>query len=950
MTDKKDDQKINRSEDITINQEAETILDRSDLEPTLVNPDLSDMPTLTPEDDLSETLTPDGSNDPTISPEGNSDPTVIMPGATSRPPSSMANEELHSFADLGMDETRMVEDENHENDETIQGEGTEVTAILGKTKSGDTRMNATELPTLGGVSQLGDDMGETMPLERTAADKDDSNERTASGSRLSEGEQTLPMATRHKAKTKVVDPIPNEVPEKHKQYLVLLGKTLDGYYIESLLGAGGMGAVYLAHQTSLDRKVAIKILPEKFAHNPKLLARFTREALSAAQMNHHNVMSVIDVGKDKGVHYISLEYVKGQSLGDIIRKEGRLNVDDAAGYILQACRGLAYAHERGMVHRDIKPDNLMVNEHGIVKIADMGLAKMNEWAERPVGMDHNEDLIKASAMAPDLTAAEIAMGTPAYMSPEQARDTASVDSRADQYSLGCTLYYLCAGQAPYTGTTAHELMSKHMHEPIVPITTHIKSVPPAFKTILDRMLKKDPKDRYPSLKEAAKDIENYLGLDSEKGPYRPREHHLQALEESQSAYYAAPALKLRKIAMLSFFLLMPLLFILVTIIPFKEPENKLSAFGIVLGLWIMTPLFGFLVDGVKNKTALFRRSKSALFGMPWKNWAAGVLSVVLVGLLLYFFGWIWLWVGTVVISVCLVMGYQIGVIRPLAIQRQPALDKMQEIFRELRLKGVSEEALQDFVARFTGTHWEEFFEEFFGYDAMIEARGKGVTSDKVTSRKKFATWRDPLANWLDGIEKARKEARERTQLQTVEAGVLVADGVSKADAKKQAEEEVDKLFASGLLATLEEDRKRWEEKRRFRVRLPIGNILRIVRGAGGLAMVAAFIAWRMGDAVPQALQSILLNFYSFSAYGENLSYLHAFPGLVAGCLLILSAFSKRFFAANLAFIGAALVTFCTLISQISQQAPPQTLMLAGLAVMAISMGYCILAKLTGGKF
>ena len=156
----------------------------------------------------------------------------------------------------------------------------------------------------------------------------------------------------------------------------LIGRTVDGHRIEKLLGAGGMGAVFLAHQISLDRKVAMKVLPGKFANNAELLSRFTREALSAAQLTHHNIIQVYDVGSSDDVHYITMEYVPGRSLGDMIKKDGRLQIDDAAGYVLQAARGLKYAHDQGIIHRDIKPANMMVNENGIVKIADMGLAKM----------------------------------------------------------------------------------------------------------------------------------------------------------------------------------------------------------------------------------------------------------------------------------------------------------------------------------------------------------------------------------------------------------------------------------------------------------------------------------------------------------------------------------------------------------------------------------------------
>ena len=155
------------------------------------------------------------------------------------------------------------------------------------------------------------------------------------------------------------------------------------------------------------------------------LARFTREALSAAQLTHHNIVQVYDVGNADHIHYISMEFVRGENLGTMVKDEGRLTLEDAAGYILQAARGLKYAHDRGIIHRDIKPDNLMVNEHGIVKIADMGLAKMGEEIQKTkvasAAMTSSAPTVGAASFDSNLTMHDVAMGTPAYMTPEQAR-------------------------------------------------------------------------------------------------------------------------------------------------------------------------------------------------------------------------------------------------------------------------------------------------------------------------------------------------------------------------------------------------------------------------------------------------------------------------------------------------------------------------------------------------
>jgi eukaryotic-like serine/threonine-protein kinase len=242
---------------------------------------------------------------------------------------------------------------------------------------------------------------------------------------------------------------PDEIPDK-----------LGGYEVVKVLGKGGMGAVLLGKQLSLNRKVALKIMHSRLAKDPAFVARFTREAYAAAQLVHHNVIQVYDIGQDTGIHYFSMEFVNGKSLMDEVKDKGKLDVEVAVGYILQAARGLRFGHVQGMIHRDIKPDNLMLNNDGIVKVADLGLVKLptpdvpqNKGAEASLGDDDETDT--------GMTRAGVVMGTPSYMAPEQSRDSSTVDARADIYSLGCTLYVLVTGKPPFSGKSALEVMSKH---------------------------------------------------------------------------------------------------------------------------------------------------------------------------------------------------------------------------------------------------------------------------------------------------------------------------------------------------------------------------------------------------------------------------------------------------------------------------------------------------------
>ena len=163
-----------------------------------------------------------------------------------------------------------------------------------------------------------------------------------------------------------------------------LPAALGGYRLLEPLGRGGMGVVYLARQVSLDRLVALKVMNARWASDPAFLVRFTREAHAAARLVHHNLVQVYDFGIEKGVPYFSMEFVKGRTLAALVKEQGKLDVKEAVGYVLQAARGLAYAHSQGMVHRDVKPDNLLLNNFGVIKVADLGLVKMVGESETPL--------------------------------------------------------------------------------------------------------------------------------------------------------------------------------------------------------------------------------------------------------------------------------------------------------------------------------------------------------------------------------------------------------------------------------------------------------------------------------------------------------------------------------------------------------------------------------------
>ncbi len=744
----------------------------------------------------------------------------------------------------------------------------------------------------------------------------------------------------------------------------LIGKGVAGYVIRKKLGQGGMGAVCLARQVSLDRDVALKILPSNFASDPDFVARFTREALSAAQLNHHNVVQVFDVGSDKGIHFIAMEFVKGDNLGSMTRRDGKLSIEDATGYVLQAARGLKYAHERGIIHRDIKPDNLMVNEHGVVKIADMGLAKIQGSVERSYGLDTQDiEELKNQAYS-ELTAVNVAMGTPAYMAPEQGRDASKVDHRADQYSLGCTLYYLIAGKAPFTGKTTFEVISKHMSEPVVPIDTLVKNVPRELSYIIEKMLSKEPLQRYPSLREAVEALEAYLGIDNAKGPYTPREHHVAILEKEQKAYYLAPALKLRRLAVMGFFTLFGLL---------TAASLVAGAFawaGAFVGILVLTPLINFIVNGIITKAFLFRRVRSVFFGMGLKQWGIAIGSALGGLLVLFLLGWLVPWIVMSVISAGLVAGYQLGIAKKLRAQRVPHLAAVQDMLKQLRVRGVGEDAIQDFVTRFsgaqTGGHWEEFFEELFGYEDMINNRLRIAARDKAHVRKKFATWRDPIARWLDEVEEKRKKAHEQAQLAKAEKARLKATGMDEAAATQEADKLAQEAVDEGLLkktaiidSPTKADIARIDRELHASGKKRPGLFLwgyRLVRLAAGLVVLGvggSVVAGQFGVSLPTFVDGLISSGTGLKS--EHRYFLqYGLPVLVLGVLALISVLSQRWILPALVTVGSLVAVFFLPFSALVQPAQPMlTPMIAylgGVTCALIGFVGLILARLGGKKF
>jgi serine/threonine-protein kinase len=288
---------------------------------------------------------------------------------------------------------------------------------------------------------------------------------------------------------------------------------IPGFQIISKLGQGAMATVYKARQVSLDRIVAVKVLPKRLSENQEFVDRFYREGRAAAQLNHPNIVQAIDVGEAGGYHYFVMEFIDGQTVYDLFQS-GPLDEKQALKIILQTGLALDHAHARGFIHRDVKPKNVMITKGGDVKLADMGLAREvsdYETAQSEAGR---------------------AYGTPYYISPEQIRGEINIDFRADVYSLGATFYHMVTGRVPFEGQTPSAVMHKHLKEELTPpdhINTELSS---GIGEIIEVMMAKARDERYSSTKDMIADLQSV----AEGGPpFQARKMYDQHVLEDLAA-------------------------------------------------------------------------------------------------------------------------------------------------------------------------------------------------------------------------------------------------------------------------------------------------------------------------------------------------------------------------------------------------------------------------------
>ncbi|MBZ5587112.1 MAG: serine/threonine protein kinase [Acidobacteriia bacterium] len=258
------------------------------------------------------------------------------------------------------------------------------------------------------------------------------------------------------------------------------GAAFGDYEILGELGAGGMGRVFRARHLTLQRDVALKVLGEQFATDESYRQRFVKEARAAAKLNHPNIVQIYDFGQVEGIFYLAMEFVLGESVGDRIRRNGKFSEADALATVRQACTALRVAHGAGIVHRDVKPDNLILSADGVVKLVDLGLAKS-------IADDQN------------MTQTGVVAGTPHYISPEQIAGLKDIDGRADIYSLGATLFHMVTGHTPFEGSSPMVIVAKHLHDEPVDPRTFAPTLSHGVCAVIRKMMARDRDERYPHM-------------------------------------------------------------------------------------------------------------------------------------------------------------------------------------------------------------------------------------------------------------------------------------------------------------------------------------------------------------------------------------------------------------------------------------------------------------------
>ena len=714
---------------------------------------------------------------------------------------------------------------------------------------------------------------------------------------------------------------------------------LGGYRILRLLGRGAMGDVYEAKQTSLDRLVAIKTIRAKFANHPASLARFTREAYAAAQLTHHNVVQIYDFGEDDGRHFFSMEWVRGGPLDELVKKKGALDPKLAGGYVLQAARGLQFAHLNGMVHRDVKPANLLLSDDGVVKVADLGLVKIPDMAD--IESDVEASGIPGMQSGTQVTMQGTAVGTPAYMAPEQGADAARVDHRADIYSLGCTLFYLLAGKSPFGGTMVSEVLEQHAKAALPDIREINTRVPAALQQIIGRSMAKRPDDRYASLAEMITELESFQGIHQE-GSFSPTSEQADRWEAIAKRHGSATAMmKFTKPALAG---ILALGLLLTLVLPFAGigwlllgPTLAIAAIATAL---ILGAHFG--------KSAVIDRVRQWIGCLGWMDYGVVVVQALVLLLVVSIAGlWIGVFLGGIMGAIAGV-AYHFAIVAPSSKKGTVAIDEAEKFVRDLRIDGADEEGIRNFTARYAGKKWQGLFESLFGYDSLCDIRNRLSSDPSFSASTASNSLRDKICHRLADKVSTVRQQRDQNQLAKIEQRGLQSEGVSAAEARERAEQiaaaVMDNAHAAApaqmdAQAAVEAKRERMKtmmaEARSGKYKKPRDKMAPIKWALGGKTrllagclLLAVFAIWGNANGLFDSLKEIDLQSLSdldsmgsaLDSASDSASQLNASTAVlgsdtsawsigIAGLLLMMSAFLSGWRMTPFAMVATMVILF-----------------------------------------
>ncbi|MGB7342624.1 MAG: protein kinase [Pirellulaceae bacterium] len=702
--------------------------------------------------------------------------------------------------------------------------------------------------------------------------------------------------------------------------IAAIPERLGGYRILRMLGRGAMGAVYEAKQVSLDRIVALKTIRSRFANNPASLARFTREAYAAAQLTHHNVVQIYDFGEDEGRHFFSMEWVRGGPLSDLIRDKGAIEPKRAAGYALQAARGLQFAHQNGMVHRDVKPANLLLSDEGVVKVADLGLVKI------PDQIDPESDVAAAQSglqSGTQVTMMGTAVGTPAYMAPEQGIDAASVDHRADIYSLGCSLFFMLTGRPPFDGSIVSEVMQQHAHQPLPDLVDFNSRVPDELNQIVQHAMAKRPSDRYASLAEMIRELESYLGV-SKDGSFSPTSEQADKWESIGQEFAKSTTLARFSGPILLAFTLVCGLSTLV--IPFSKPTWLLFAPAVFATAVVTATVL------VGAKSAVGMSARRWLASLSWFDYLVAVFGFLVALLVSFAIG---LWTGLilgVILGAIAGAAYHYLLVATTEKSSQGIITDAERFVRDLRIDGADEDGVRSFVARYAGKNWQPLYESLFGYESLCQMRQQLSSDPSFRGGSTRGGLRDKVSASLIAKAEANRQARDEKRLAKIEERGLASQGISADQAKEQAWQMAQAIVADAkdktrtnddvaVAAQLKRERQkammadaRSGKHKRKRdpfaiVKFFLGGQTRLLAGS---LLLAVFAIWAQNTGLVDTVRSGDVSVETITAETSSDLMGHATSNWsigIAGLLLCLSAFVSGWRMTPFAVIATAVILF-----------------------------------------